>query len=347
MKVDYFIVGLGLAGIAFCEQLRKANKTFLVFDDGSQQSSIVAAGMYNPVILKRFTEVWMADEQLILALPVYKELEELLEVKIDHKLKIYRRFASIEEQNTWFTASDNPKLEKYMSTKIVSNSNPHIDAPFGYGEVLEGGRVDTDLLISAYKKYLEKNSKLISDSFQYDDLALEGTKLHYKDHEAKQLVFCEGFGLLKNPFFKHLPLNGTKGEVITIKAPSLKIDFAVKSSVFIMPNGNDEYYVGATYNWTDKTNIPTELAKVELVSKLKTFLKCPFEVVSHFAGIRPTVNNRRPLVGTHATYNNLHVLNGLGTRGVMIAPYVAQELFNFIENKQNMNPEISINRFII
>lgn len=57
MEVDYIIVGCGLAGIAFCEQLRQNNKSFVVFDNSSQHSSTVAAGLYNPVILKRFTEV--------------------------------------------------------------------------------------------------------------------------------------------------------------------------------------------------------------------------------------------------------------------------------------------------
>ena len=44
-------------------------------------------------------------------------------------------------------------------------------------------------------------------------------------------------------------------------------------------------------------------------------------------------------------YENMYVLNGLGTRGVMIAPYVAQQLFDFIERKTVLNSEINSNRF--
>ena len=64
MKVDYIIVGLGLAGLAFVEELITANKSFIVFEDTSQTSSLVAGGVYNPVILKRFSPVWNAKEQL-------------------------------------------------------------------------------------------------------------------------------------------------------------------------------------------------------------------------------------------------------------------------------------------
>ena len=64
--LDYLIVGLGLAGTSLCEQLETTDKTFKVGNDSSQVSSIVAGGLYNPVILKRFTMAWLAKEQLAL-----------------------------------------------------------------------------------------------------------------------------------------------------------------------------------------------------------------------------------------------------------------------------------------
>ncbi|MEX0362690.1 MAG: FAD-dependent oxidoreductase, partial [Allomuricauda sp.] len=87
---DYLIVGLGLAGISFCETLEKTGKTYHVISDNSQQSSLVAGGMYNPVILKRFTLAWKAKEQLDLAMPFYAQLEQKLEVQLDYKLRVLR-----------------------------------------------------------------------------------------------------------------------------------------------------------------------------------------------------------------------------------------------------------------
>lgn len=344
-QVDYIIVGCGLASIAFCEQLRTNNKSFVVYDDGSQQSSIVAAGLYNPVILKRFSEVWKAKEQLDIALPVYKKIEEELNIKIDYRLRLLRKFSSIEEQNLWFNASDKPKLEPYLSTQLVKNTNDAIDAPFGFGEVLHAGRLDTNVLIVAYKNFLKHNQSLNETSFVYHKLQVSSHVITYEDIKAKQIIFAEGFGVKKNPYFNHIPLNGTKGEVLIIKAPKLNIDYGIKSSVFIIPLENDLYAVGSTYNWTDKTNQPTDEGKEELISKLKTFLKCEFEVVQHLAGIRPTVKDRRPLVGKHTEHQNIYILNGLGTRGVMIAPYVAEKLYRFIENNEPLDAEIDVNRF--
>ena len=78
---------------------------------------------------------------------------------------------------------------------------------------------------------------------------------------------------------------------------------------------------------------------------MERLISCPFEVVDQVAGVRPTVKDRRPLVGQHETHKNIFVLNGLGTRGVMIGPYVAKQLYNFIENKMPLEKDIDITRF--
>jgi glycine/D-amino acid oxidase-like deaminating enzyme len=109
--------------------------------------------------------------------------------------------------------------------------------------------------------------------------------------------------------------------------------------------GDDLYRIGATYKWKDKTSIPTEASKQELVEKLQKFLKLPFEVIDHVAGVRPTVTDRKPLVGTHPGYSSCHVLNGMGSRGVMIGPITSEQLFHHIEEKQPLPQEISIDRF--
>lgn len=344
-KVDFIVVGCGLAGIAFCEELRAHKKSFLVFDDASQDSSSVAVGLYNPVVLKRFTEVWKAKELLHLALPKYEALEELLKVKLDYSLPVYRKFSSIEEQNLWFTAADKPALESFLSIQIKKNTNPSIKAPYGFGEVLQTGRIDTNTLVKHYRDYLENHNSLIKKPFNFNDLILQDDSVIYNDIITDQIVFAEGFGMQNNPYFKHLPLNVVKGEIILINAPDLKIDFVLKSSVFIAPIGNNLYFVGATYNWKDKTNVKTKEGREELENKLKTIITCEYEVINQFAGVRPTVKDRRPLVGVHSKYKNVFVLNGLGTRGVMNAPYLAKQLYDFIQNKSPLNKEINIERF--
>lgn len=345
MQVDFIIVGCGLAGISFCEQLRAHNKSFVVFDNKSQQSSTVAGGLYNPVVLKRFTPVWKSKEQLQMALQMYRHLETEFKVPLDYKIPVYRKFSSLEEQNDWFTASDKPLLSEWLSTNLIKNTNTYIKAPFGFGEVLQTGRIDIKCLMETYKTYLLKNNLLYEDEFKYNTLQVNDETIGYESIRSKYIVFSEGFGVHKNPFFESLPLVPTKGELLTIYAPDLKIDFVLKGPVFLIPLGDDLFIVGATYDWSDTSNSVTDKGKEELLGKLKTLISCSFKVVDQVAGIRPTVKDRRPLVGQHNIHKNMFVLNGLGTRGVMIGPYVARQLFNFIESGTPLETEIDIARF--
>lgn len=339
------MVGCGLAGIAFCEQLRAANHSFMVFDNGSQQASKVAAGLYNPVTLKRFTKVWNAQSQLDLAIPKYKGLEQLLQYKLNHELPVRRKFASVEEQNEWYVASDQPVLSEFMLPKILKNANASLIAAHGFGEVLHSGRIDTSVLVPNYQNYLQEQHQLEREAFEHAAVGFESGHIQYKDWESKYIVFAEGFGLSTNPFFNNLPLRGLKGEMLTIKAPKLKMDFILKSSIFLVPMGDDLFWVGATYEHHDNTHVVSEKGKEQLLSKLKTVINCEFEIINQVAGIRPTTKDRRPMVGRHEIHKQMFVLNGLGTRGVMISPYVAKQLYDHIELNEALDPEIDIKRF--
>ena len=345
MNYDYIIVGSGLAGLMFAEQLRLHNKSFIVISNQSQQASVVASGLYNPVVLKRFTATWNAATHLETAIPKYAALEQLLDLKLDYVLPIHRVFNSIKEQNNWFLACDKPLLTKFLNPELLTNTNPSINAPFGFGEVNCTGRIDTQVLIEAYRNFLTQSNQYIEETFNYQDLIEHSDGLEYQTLTSQRIVFTEGFGVHKNPYFKYLPLEGTKGELITIHAPSLKLKSILKSSIFVIPMGNDRYLVGSTYEWTDKTNTPTSEAKTELLEKLARLIDCEFEVIDQRAGIRPTVIDRRPLVGQHPNHKNMYVLNGLGTRGVLVAPAMAEALYNAIENNRSLPKEIDIQRF--
>ncbi len=344
MKVDYIIVGLGLAGIALAERLEAINKSFVVFDDESQHSSRTAAGAYNPVILKRFTPVWNGSEQIELALPFYRQIEDKLQIKLDFPVLTKKVFKSIEDENNWFTATDKPRLQNYLDPKLDKDSYGGVISEFGFGNVRNTGWIDTNVLLDHYQLYLKETGRIRFEAFEYDQLELKDGIL-YQDIQADKIVFCEGYGITKNPYFRHLPLNGTKGEVLIIEAPELGIDFQVKSTIFVLPLGNHRYKVGATFNRTDKSSDPTEEGKSELIEKLKKVISVPYTIINHRAGVRPTVKDRRPLVGVHPEHNNVAILNGLGTRGVMIAPTVSKQLIDHIELGTPLDAEIDISRF--
>ena len=344
--IDYLIIGSGLGGIAFAETALQQHKSILVFDNGLAGASKVSAGLYNPVVLKRFTPLADAAEHLLLLHEFYAQLESKLNCKLDYRIPVLRRFFSIEEQNNWFIAADKESMSPFLATNLITTKYHGIDAAFDYGRVKDTGFIDVATLLQHYENYLRKNSLMVTETFDHNQIIMTAEGLQYKKIKARHIIFAEGFGMHCNPFFEGLPLDGAKGEILVIRAPELNLDVIINTSIFILPLGDDLFKIGATYNWMDKTNMPTDEAKLELLDKLKEVLSSSFEIVAHYAGVRPTVKDRKPLVGTHADYSQLHILNGLGTRGVMLAPAMAKILFEHIEYGNPIPSAINFRRFL-
>lgn len=343
--LDFIIIGSGLAGLSFAETAMQNKCSICVIDCNFQNASYVAGGLYNPIILKRFTKAWQADLQLKYAAVFYKELEKKLKTNFYFDVPILRRFYSVEEQNNWFVSADKPELSIHLSNELIGDAYKGILAPFGYGKVNDTGYVDVARLIDSYRVYLKSINSFSDEVFLHHELQINDECIVYKDLKAKHIVFAEGFGMLQNPYFSNLPMVSSKGELLLIHAPELDLDCIVNAGIFILPVGNGYFKIGATYNWEDQTNLPTQEARKELLSQLDTIIDCDYTVVEQYAGVRPTVKDRRPLVGTHHTHKKLHLLNGLGTRGVLVGPSMAQALFNHLINDEPLLDEINIQRF--
>ena len=351
-NVDYIIVGLGIAGICFAETLSQQGKTFLVVEDGKKGATTASGGVLNPTVLKRFTAAWNASQFFEKALPFYNSIAERIAEKIIQPIGIHRIFNNIEEQNDWFVASDKNELSQFLCSEIQKNENDSVTAPLGLGKVNGGALLKSARLIEAYRRYLHQNELLLAESFSYDHVEVTETSVSYKNNVAKQLVFTLGASVKDNPFFK-LSVSpegskvfvGNKGEYVIFKAPELQVTAVLKGPVMIIPLGNDLYKVGASYGRDDYSTGTTTEAKEEIVTKLKKMISCDFEIIDQVSGIRPTVKDRKPLLGSFLETPNLYFLSGLGTRGLSMAPLLSEWLYDFIEKSKELPKEVVITRF--
>lgn len=346
-NIEYILVGFGIAGLTFCEQLRTNNKSFVVFKGSHSPATNVAGGVINPTVLKRFTIAWKGNEFYNTAFDFYKNLEQILQTSFYHKKPIFRILKSVEEQNDWIVASDKIELTSFLNPCLNTNTNPSIESDFKLGEVNHTAIVDTELLLSEYEKFLQTDHSILEEDFDYEKVTFnkDGT-ISYKNMIAKKLIFAEGARAYDNPFLPKGFLVGNKGEYIIIKAELLSIDFMLKGPMFIIPLGNNLYKVGATYNSHVYDNNITEAGKIDIVEKLLKMLNCNFEVVDQIAGVRPTVKDRRPFIGNTTNGNPLYFFNGLGTRGLTMAPLLAEKLFKNTENGAEIEDDINIRRFL-
>lgn len=345
IATSYIIVGQGLAGTTLAWSLYKENIPFVIIDNHYKYcASKVAAGLYNPVVFKRMVKSWMVDDLLPVADDFYAYCEEILETKFWHKLPIKKIFVNEEEKNLWRKKSAENVYLGAIEEDVTINE---IDSKEGLGEVNNAGWLDVPLFLEKSKEFFIAQKLLLQQHFNYADIVHSENQVSYKEITAKGIVFCEGFQMLNNPYFSELPLIPTKGEVLTLEVKKFNPNCTLNKGVFLLPLSNNTFKCGATYEWHTTQAEITEKGKKELEEKLQKFLKADYSILQHEAGIRPTVVDRRPLLGSHPQYKNVSVFNGLGTKGVMLAPYFAEVMKGFLLDKVMLSEEIDINRFSI
>lgn len=348
MKVDYLIIGQGLAGSLLVYELQKAGKTCFVLDDPtSVKASEVAAGVVNPVVFRRLTKSWLVDDLYPQLLDTYAELEERFGIKLFHPLQI-KKVLGKGEAEFWQKKWAENKLQLYLEAKPDRLPHPFLQADFGIGTVALSGRVDLKQLVQKMDNELQQQQCIRFEKLNLKALKLEENQVCYQDIRAEKILFCEGHAVSENPFFKALRFRHTKGEVLRIKTNNYNGNFILNKAMFLMPEGEQFFRLGATYDWKDLSLQTTTKAREELEEKLVAVFTDQFVVIDHQTGIRPTTHDRRPVIGLHPEYPQVGIFNGLGSKGAMLGPYFARQFAAFLCGEiSELHPEATINRYFI
>ncbi|NDK57099.1 NAD(P)/FAD-dependent oxidoreductase [Pontibacter fetidus] len=348
MIYDFIVVGHGLAGAILAETLRSRGNSVLVIDEPKENSaSRVAAGLLNPVAGKRFAKSWLADTFIPAADAFYDALEARYSQELFFHKPIYKIFSSIEEQNTWMAKSAGGNWDDYISATYTQSINqPGIDDPFGGIMIEKGGFLHVYAMLDLLTEDLLQQGLYLPERFEMSQLQLTEAGVTYKSIAAKHLVFCEGYQVVNNPYFAWLPLQPTKGEVLEVQTEqNFSPECIYNKAVYVVPEGGGRFIIGATYDWRNPDEKITEQGKEELAERFRQITTQAFSVTGHWAGIRPAVRDRRPLAGTHPTHKQLSVFNGMGSKGVLMAPYLSQHVADALAGQTELMPEIHISRY--
>ena len=224
--------------------------------------------------------------------------------------------------------------------------NPNeINAPLGYFKTNQSGYVDVPKLIEVFRSYLLLKGILMDEPFDYDTIEFKPDAVIYKGIECRKILFCEGHFVDKNPFFQYLPIVPNKGEMLEVSIPSLSEDHIYNKNGFLLPRGGQVFWMGSTYHRNfDDINL-SEKGKIELESKLKNITNADYQTEKAIIGIRPTVKDRKPLIGLHPKNEQIGIFNGLGSKGVSLAPYWAEKFVDFLQKGEDLSPEVNISRY--
>lgn len=346
MKVDYLIIGQGIAGSVLSFKLMQEGCSVRVLaKKGLTTSSEVAAGLFNPVTGRRMVKTWLADELFAEIKPLYRKMEALTGEEFLHELPIYRPFVDQAEQNDWAARQADPPFKTYIQEVFDKPQyQPWVKNPYGGLLLRQTGWLDIPRMLKAWQSYLSAQGCLQEEVFDEKYLELQEENVLYKGLTARKLIYCNGNNVLKSPFWDWVPLQPVKGEILYLKS-AVSLHQIINRGVFLLPLGEGIYKVGSTYEH-DKLHLePTEEARQEMLRRLAELVEMPLEVMRQEAGIRPASKDRRPLLGLHPQHKTLIIFNGLGTKGVSLAPYCAGVLADHLLEQKEISAEVNINRF--
>lgn len=346
MRVDYLIVGAGIAGSVLADHLIKAGKEVLVIDDASKSnSSKVAGGLYNPITGRQMVKTWNCDNLFDYLIPYYRGLEKELNATFMHDIPIYRPFFSFEEQNEWMAKSADASYQHYIKAiKSKPEWSEEVSNPYGGLLLDNSGYLDTAAFLKVYREKLRNQGALVETDFQFERLKRVSDKFSYDEIEAERIVFCDGRTGKENPYFSWLPFSLVKGELLFMKSDVIP-RVIYNRGVFVIPLKNGLVKCGSTYEHKQLDEKPTNQAQNELVRRVNKLINFSFEIVDQKAGVRPATKDRKPFIGQHPNEQGVWIFNGLGTKGVSLAPYYAKQFVSHLEEGKPLDAEVNIERF--
>ena len=346
MKIDFLIVGQGLAGTLLADHLlEKGCRVHLIHNPELSSSSRVAGGMINPVTGKHLAKTWLDEAIFPYLRDYYRKKEAALDTSFFYEIPLYRPFKNPQQKDQFLKAIEKHGLEEYCSPVEPKYPEDQITNGLGGIQTTGSGRLDVAHFLDAMAMYFLKNGVLSHHNFNFDQLKEQEGQWIYESFETANIIFCEGFQATRNPYFNWLPFNPVKGETLEVELSGLDISEIVNQGVWLMPLENQRYKLGATYSWHELNDQITERGRSELLDKMKSWIHVPFEVKDQKAGVRPATKDRRPFMGSHPEHKNLFIFNGLGTKGVSLGPYFANEMTAYLTEGKELNPETTIERF--
>ena len=346
--IDYLIVGQGLAGSILAWKLVQAGCRIRVMDnDHHQSSSMVAAGLINPVTGKRLVLSDDTPKHLDAALSTYQAMADQFQQTFFHPLKMLRLLKDEKQKNDL-----NKRLKDSSYQHFIGDVySPDSQAPFSdeYGSFLQNhtGFLDIPGLLAALKKYFHEKDQYQAGRIAYPEIQFSKNSVTFRQIHARKIIFCEGHQGAKNPWFDWLPFQLAKGEILTLKSPKLKTDKIINRSNWLIPMSDNTFRTGANNQWQFNDDQPTASGRQTVENNFCQLFRQPvdYEITAHHAGIRPATRDKQPFIGSHPVENKLMTFNGFGARGSMTIPYYAECLAEHLVNHQPLPGEVDINRY--
>lgn len=340
---DVIVIGQGLAGTTLAWQLRRRGQSVVVIDrEHGVSASRIAAGLMTPVTGKRLAKSWRWETLHPAAMAFYRAIERDTNTPLLHQKPALRLFLDEAERGEYRKRSTGMLAGLVRETQF---NRDWLISPPGAFEMPDAARLDVSRYLDVSRGVFERDQAYLRAEVEpaHDlELRSESMRLPRLNLEARLLVFCRGFTAALDPWFGSIRFNAAKGEILTVRIAGFAEERVVHRGIWLAPIGGGLFRAGSTYEWDHLNNLPTPGRRTEIESRLRQFLRLPFEVIGHEAAVRPVIDAGFPVLGRHPSEPRLAYFNGLGSKGSLLAPYFAEQLAASLLGEREADPEVDV-----
>jgi glycine/D-amino acid oxidase-like deaminating enzyme len=337
---NILIVGLGLAGSLLAWRLIAQGFPVKVCHQALPgQASRVAPGLINPLASRKLQMDDRFPEMLASASQLFDQMEEDLGTRFFQRmpiLRILRNEVQAKSVSEMLAASTNDARHAYCGTFHPPGSFEFITRDhWGVLETIGGGWVDLPLLCKTMENELRGKGLLIEETYN-ESMA----------SDADWVIDCRGWQAINDPRWSYLPHNPAKGELLLIEAQSaLPRDRILHAGTWLQPLGDHIWRAGSRYSWDDFNSEPSEAGCRALARQLREWLACDWKEVGRQAGVRPIMDDYKPVIGSHPENPSHVIVNGLGSKGAIQAPWLVDNLLAHLLEGKTIPPLVDVARF--
>jgi glycine/D-amino acid oxidase-like deaminating enzyme len=344
MKVDFLIVGQGLAGSLLAWQLIQLGHRIMIIDNGQENASQVAAGLINPITGMRLVKSAEVDSFLPIAKHCYAELARFFQQDFYIEKPMLRIFNSDKERSNAEKRLNNLTYQPYLGE--IDTTIKALKTPFGYLNQQQTGYLLTRPLLKQLKAFFIAKQCYQQQAFNIADIQFKPL-LRWQNITPKRIIFCEGYQAMHNPYFAWLPFQPVKGEILTLSHQQALPDSILNYGHWLIPLNNHQVRIGATFDWQNLNNQPTEHGKNTLLNSLDSVLDdFQYTLQEHQANVRPCTLDKQPFVGFHPQHPQLAIFNGFGAKGSLQIPYYAQQFAHSLIHNTPLPTAANIQRHV-
>lgn len=320
---DNVVLGQGLAGSALAWKLWQRGESTLILDAGRKSTaSKIAAGLIMPISGRRLAE--MPDFQHLMrqAESHYESVEAITGQTVFCRQPVERRYLSDSQRD------DILQRKASFQTAIEQ-------LPDGSGFVMPGARLNVRRYLELTKTHFQGLSSYVEIELNPgEDLIVsnDGVSIPRLNISSRRIYFCQGHEGRTNPWFPGVPDRPVRGEILKVRLQKGQPRI-VCTEYWLAPSfaqtsdetpENHEWLVGATYDREQLSAGPTDEARALLLQFVVDMTGQDATVLDHFSGIRASTANRQLVVRPHQEHTHIVVVNGLGSRGSLLAPRAAE-----------------------